>query len=62
VLIIDDEIVVTGSFNFSDSANDRNDENVVVLFNRDVAAQYLREFDRRWAEAREPDAQDLNCN
>jgi phosphatidylserine/phosphatidylglycerophosphate/cardiolipin synthase-like enzyme len=61
VLIIDDEIVVTGSFNFSENANESNDENVVIVFNRDIAAQYLREFNRRWAEARQPDAKDFKC-
>ena len=61
VFIIDDRIVVTGSFNFSNNANDSNDENVVIVTNVDLAALYLREFERRWAEAAEPDAADMNC-
>ncbi len=56
VFIIDDKYVVTGSLNFSDNANDSNDENVIILNNRDIAAEYLAEFDRRWAEATPPDA------
>jgi phosphatidylserine/phosphatidylglycerophosphate/cardiolipin synthase-like enzyme len=61
VFIIDDEIVVTGSLNFSSNADDSNDENVLVIANKDIAAEYLQEFDRRWAEAEEPDPEDMGC-
>jgi len=61
VFVIDDQLVVTGSYNFSESADDSNDENVVIVSNTDIAARYLEEFERRWDEAREPDAADMNC-
>jgi phosphatidylserine/phosphatidylglycerophosphate/cardiolipin synthase-like enzyme len=61
VFVIDEQIVVTGSFNFTDNADESNDENVVVVANTDVAAQYLQEFERRWAEATAPDYADMNC-
>jgi phosphatidylserine/phosphatidylglycerophosphate/cardiolipin synthase-like enzyme len=61
VFVIDEEMVVTGSFNFSDNANESNDENVVIVTNSDIAALYLQEFERRWAEAGEPEAADMNC-
>jgi phosphatidylserine/phosphatidylglycerophosphate/cardiolipin synthase-like enzyme len=61
VFLIDDEIVITGSLNFSENADDSNDENVVIVANGDIAAQYLGEFERRWAEAEEPDRADMNC-
>ena len=61
VFIIDDQIVVTGSLNFSQNADESNDENTVVLTNRDIAALYLQEFDRRWAEATEPKKSDMKC-
>lgn len=61
VFVIDDHMVITGSFNFSENADESNDENVVIVTNSDIAAQYLQEFDRRWAEATEPDAADMNC-
>ncbi len=61
VLIIDAHIVVTGSFNFSNNANESNDENVVIIDNAEIAAEYLKEFDRRWAEAQQPDAGDVTC-
>ena len=62
VLIIDDQAVVTGSFNFSANADESNDENVIIVSNSDVAAQYLQEFQRRWAEATEPDKADIKCD
>ncbi len=61
VFVIDDKTVVTGSLNFSDNADNSNDENVVIINNSDIAAQYLQEFDRRWAEATEPEAAELGC-
>jgi phosphatidylserine/phosphatidylglycerophosphate/cardiolipin synthase-like enzyme len=61
VLIIDRQIVVTGSFNFSKNADEGNDENVIVVQNAEIAAEYLKEFDRRWAEAHEPDEADISC-
>ena len=54
VFIIDDDIVVTGSFNISDNATHSNDENLIIIHDPDLAAQYLAEFDRRWAEAGTP--------
>ncbi|MFH1909365.1 MAG: phospholipase D-like domain-containing protein [Chloroflexota bacterium] len=51
LFIIDGKIVITGSYNFSASAEERNDENVVIIFNPDVAVQYLTEFQRVYAQA-----------
>ena len=55
VFIVDDDTVLTGSFNFSDSATRSNDENMVIIQDRNLAAQYLAEFERRWAEASTPE-------
>lgn len=60
VFIIDGTTVLTGSFNVSDSATNSNDENLIRITDPDLAAQYLAEFDRRWAEATTPD--DLSCS
>ena len=61
VFVIDDEMVITGSLNFSNNADESNDENVVVVTNGDIAALYLQEFERRWGEAEAPDKADMNC-
>ncbi|WP_426957076.1 phospholipase D family protein [Muricoccus radiodurans] len=49
VMIIDGEVVITGSFNFSRSAQERNAENLMVLRDRALAAQYAENWERRRA-------------
>ena len=46
VMIIDQQIVITGSYNFSNNAEHINDENTLIIHNADIAAQYLEEFQR----------------
>jgi len=46
VIVIDNQIVIAGSFNFSDNAVTSNDENLVIIKDADLAAQFLAEFDR----------------
>lgn len=46
VIIIDDDTVITGSFNFSNNAVSRNDENLIIIRNRDIASLYLEEYAR----------------
>jgi phosphatidylserine/phosphatidylglycerophosphate/cardiolipin synthase-like enzyme len=48
VFIIDGEIVVLGSYNFSRSAEERNDENLLIIHNEDIAQQFMQEFQRVW--------------
>ncbi len=61
VFIIDKKIVVTGSFNFSNNANNMNDENMVFLNNREIASAYEEEFDRVWAQGWPPDQATVYC-
>jgi len=48
VIIIDERIVVTGSYNFSNNAKTRNDENSLILHSAEIAEIYVEEFDRVW--------------
>lgn len=48
VMIIDGEVVVTGSYNFSANAERRNDENLLVIHDAESASKYLEEFWRLW--------------
>lgn len=50
--VIDDEIVITGSYNWSAAAEDRNDENLVVIKDEEIAKLYRKEFERVWNEAK----------
>ncbi len=51
VIVIDGELLITGSYNFSRSAEERNDENVLFIFSPELAEQYQLEFERLRAEA-----------
>lgn len=51
VIIIDRSIVITGSYNFTASAEDRNDENLVIFFSPEIAEFYLAEFERIFSTA-----------
>jgi phosphatidylserine/phosphatidylglycerophosphate/cardiolipin synthase-like enzyme len=51
VMIIDESIVIFGSYNFTNSAETRNDENLVVVYNKEIAAQFMAEFQRVHATA-----------
>lgn len=44
--VIDQQIVITGSHNWSEAANSGNDESVIIIKNSVVSAHYVREFDR----------------
>ncbi len=44
VIIIDRQVVITGSYNFSNNAEHYNDENTLIIHDQTIAAQYLAEF------------------
>jgi len=50
-MVIDGEVVVTGSYNWSSAAEERNDENIIVIRDPRVAGEYEREFARIWEQA-----------
>jgi len=52
-MIVDEKIVITGSYNFSRSAEIRNDENVVVLYSAPIAEFFLVEFQRVYERAQD---------
>ncbi|MCC8417019.1 MAG: phospholipase D family protein [Rickettsia endosymbiont of Bryobia graminum] len=44
IMIIDKSKVITGSFNFTNAADKRNAENVVLIDNNDIADTYLKSW------------------
>lgn len=52
VFIIDEQIVVTGSFNFSSNAARSNDENMLIIHDATIAGLYLEEFNRVYSQAK----------
>ena len=54
VFIIDGKTVVLGSFNFSQNAETENDENLIIVDDPSLAAQFTAEFGRVYATAKNP--------
>lgn len=52
VMIIDRQIVIMGSYNFTASAYRDNDETLVIINDSAVAAEFLAEYERVWAIAK----------
>lgn len=61
VIIIDNRIVITGSLNFSDGANTKNNENVIIIDNAEIAKRYLEEFQQVWKEGSDLDPERFQC-
>ncbi|HEY3473272.1 MAG TPA: phospholipase D-like domain-containing protein, partial [Anaerolineales bacterium] len=55
VFIVDEKIVVLGSYNFSQSAEERNDENLMIIYDPVIAQQFLFEFKRVQEQAQRND-------
>ncbi len=51
VMVIDLSIVITGSFNFTNSAATRNAENFLILKSEDLAQQYRLQWKNHWTHA-----------
>lgn len=51
VMIIDDVMVLTGSFNWSAHAQEQNNENLIVIKGTYIAETYEQEFQKIWAES-----------
>ncbi|MBV9390077.1 MAG: phosphatidylserine/phosphatidylglycerophosphate/cardiolipin synthase family protein [Chroococcidiopsidaceae cyanobacterium CP_BM_ER_R8_30] len=49
--VIDGQTVITGSHNWSEAANTKNDEDLLVIHNSTVAAHFQREFERLYTNA-----------
>ena len=54
VFIIDEKVVVTGSFNPSEGGDENNDENVLIIEDEDITKRFLDEFDKVYSSGRGP--------
>jgi len=52
VFIIDNETVVTGSYNPTSAGTNLNDENILIIHDPGIAAKFLQEFIRVWQIAK----------
>jgi phosphatidylserine/phosphatidylglycerophosphate/cardiolipin synthase-like enzyme len=46
VIVIDEETVITGSYNFSENAENGNDENLIIVKNEELGKLFSKEFTR----------------
>jgi len=46
--VIDNKIVITGSYNWTASAGERNDENLLVIDNENIIKKYQNQFNNLW--------------
>jgi phosphatidylserine/phosphatidylglycerophosphate/cardiolipin synthase-like enzyme len=51
VFLVDQQMVVTGSYNFTQSAEKQNDENVLIIHDADMARAYRAEWQKVWMTA-----------
>ena len=54
VIVIDQQTVITGSYNFTNSAERDNDENLVIVNDPALARAYIEEFELVYAQAQSP--------
>ncbi len=50
--IVDNRILITGSYNWTRSAEVRNRENLLIIDNRFLAERYILEFKRLWRKGK----------
>ena len=53
--IIDNTIVLTGSYNWTASASERNDENLLVIDDEEIVTRYMNYFNTLWKEKHSPE-------
>jgi phosphatidylserine/phosphatidylglycerophosphate/cardiolipin synthase-like enzyme len=44
--------VITGSYNYTTAADKKNDENILVIHNAEIAGLYMQEFQRIYTLAK----------
>jgi phosphatidylserine/phosphatidylglycerophosphate/cardiolipin synthase-like enzyme len=53
VMIIDKETVITGSFNFTKAAEERNAENLLILRSKELAERYIANWEKHKQHSQE---------
>jgi phosphatidylserine/phosphatidylglycerophosphate/cardiolipin synthase-like enzyme len=50
-MIVDGEVVITASFNFTRAAEESNAENVLIIRSKDLAREYLESWEKHRAQS-----------
>lgn len=53
VMVIDEQTVITGSFNFTKTAETGNAENLLVIPSKELAGKYLENWRKHWEHSEE---------
>lgn len=53
VFIIDNNTVITGSYNPTESGDKRNDENILIIHDIEISKRFLEEFENVWNDKKE---------
>ncbi len=48
VFIIDKKVVITGSYNPTGAGQYKNDENILIIYDKEIAQKFLEEFESLW--------------
>ncbi|HLP79880.1 MAG TPA: phospholipase D-like domain-containing protein [Acidobacteriota bacterium] len=56
IFIVDDSVVLTGSYNPTKNGDSGNDENLLIIYDSMIAAEYILEFNRIWNSTHGADA------
>jgi phosphatidylserine/phosphatidylglycerophosphate/cardiolipin synthase-like enzyme len=51
VIVVDGQVVIFGSYNFSRNAETSNDENLLIVYSPAIATQFESEFERLYTAA-----------
>lgn len=51
IVVIDSTVVITGSFNWTQSANNSNNENFLVISDASLAQSYESQFQMVWNQS-----------
>lgn len=52
VFLVDEQVVIAGSYNFTRSAETKNDENTLIIYDPRLAESFQREFERIFRDCR----------
>jgi len=52
-IVIDGHAILTGSYNFTDSAEFKNAENILILDNPEIASKFTADFNHHWHHAKD---------
>jgi phosphatidylserine/phosphatidylglycerophosphate/cardiolipin synthase-like enzyme len=50
--IIDGNVLITGSFNWTATANEKNEENLLIMTDKDLIKKYQERFEYLWEKSR----------